>query len=42
MCIRDRVRIMPGEMELEALVYGALRILQGQEKANIYRDALYG
>ena len=26
------VRIMPGEMELEALVYGALRILQGQEK----------
>lgn len=36
------VRIMPGEMELEALAYGALRILQGQEKANIYRDALYG
>ena len=35
------VRIMPGEMELEALAYGALRILQGREKANIYQDELY-
>lgn len=32
---------MPGEMELEALAYGALRILQGREKANIYQDELY-
>lgn len=36
------VKIMPGEMELEALAYGALRILKGEEKAWVYRDSLYG
>lgn len=35
------IKIMPGEMELEALAYGCLRILQGREKAEIYRDERY-
>ena len=35
------IKIMPGEMELEALAYGCLRILQGRENAEIYWDELY-
>ncbi len=30
------VEIMPGEMEMEALALGALRVLSGEEKAKIY------
>ena len=32
------VIILPGENELESLAYGALRILQGEEKAHVYRE----
>lgn len=35
------VKVMAGEMELEALAYGALRILRGEEKARTYSDKMY-
>ncbi|MFA5576162.1 MAG: butyrate kinase [Tissierellaceae bacterium] len=31
-----QVKIIPGEMEMEALALGAIRVLSGQEKAKIY------
>jgi len=31
-----KVHIFPGELELEALAYGALRVLRGEESANQY------
>lgn len=31
-----RVMVFPGEGELEALAYGALRVLRGEEKAQVY------
>lgn len=33
------VLILPGENELESLAYGALRILRGEEKPHVYREA---
>lgn len=33
------VEILPGENELEALAFGALRVLQGEEEATIYSEA---
>lgn len=33
-----RIFIYPGEMEMEALAGGALRILRGQEKAKQYTE----
>ncbi|MEG0641902.1 MAG: butyrate kinase, partial [Clostridium sp.] len=30
------VEIVPGEMEMEALVLGTLRVLNGEEEAKIY------
>jgi butyrate kinase len=32
------VEIMPGEVEMEALAFGALRILRGQESPSIFSD----
>ncbi|MDW5298945.1 MAG: butyrate kinase [Sedimentibacter sp.] len=33
-----KVEIMPGENEMEALAYGALRVLKGEEKAREYTE----
>lgn len=33
------VEILAGENELEALAFGALRVLQGEEKATIYKES---
>ena len=33
------VEILPGENELEALAFGALRVMEGEEKATIYKEA---
>jgi butyrate kinase len=30
------VRAYPGELEMEALAWGALRVLRGEEKASTY------
>ena len=32
------VEVMPGESELESLAYGALRVLNGEEKARVYQE----
>ena len=32
------VEILPGENELEALAFGALRVLKGEEEATIYKE----
>lgn len=32
------VELMPGEVEMEALAHGALRILRGEESASIFKD----
>ena len=29
--------VIPGEMEMEALALGALRVLSGEEKVKVYR-----
>ena len=31
------VAVIPGEMEMEALALGALRVLSGEEKVKVYR-----
>ena len=33
------VEIMPGENELEALAFGVLRVLEGEEEARIYKES---
>lgn len=44
--IKERVEfiapviIMPGENEMEALTFGALRVLKGQEEAREYKEVL--
>ena len=35
------VVVVPGEEEMEALAFGALRVLRGEEKAMIYEDKSY-
>ena len=32
------VEILPGENELEALAFGGLRVLRGEEEARIYKE----
>lgn len=32
------VEILPGENELEALAFGGLRVLKGEEEARIYKE----
>ena len=33
------VEVLAGENELEALAFGALRVLDGEEEATIYRES---
>ncbi|PLV55590.1 butyrate kinase [Thermotoga sp. SG1] len=33
------VKVIPGDMEMEALAFGVLRVLRGEEKARDYREA---
>jgi butyrate kinase len=35
-----KVEVIPGELEMEALALGVLRVLRGEEKAKDYRSVI--